>query len=261
MGAAPLQAARVTLALDRASGGEDYWAAIAAAREPTLGLLRRDLALIATPDELAAWDSAPDPAAFLHAFWRDRDARDLRAPGERLREHFRRGGSRAASSATRGAAWLYDADDSIDSILDDRGAVYVRQGDPDLRLTPYVFGFVANETWRYRRPDGDLLLHFGAQHSVDDYRLVERVEDITKTGGTDMGMMYLSRTPAATEYSKVLVWGPFGRSRVLEDCGMSGRRASGWVPRPTRSRLVRSAARSVVTPLAIGRHLTAPSFR
>ena len=255
-GAALYERARVTLALGRASGREDYWAAIAAAREPTLELLRRDLALIATPGELAAWDSAPDPAAFLHAFWRDRDARDLRAPGERLREHFRRVAAaeqRFLLGDTRRAAWLYDAIDAIDSILDDRGVVYVRQGDPDIRLTPYVFGFVANETWRYRRPDGDLLLHFGAQHSVDDFRLVERVEEITKTGGTDMGMMYLSRTPAADEYSKVLGWGPFGRSDVLDflwDIGAASIR----VGTTTDAQPLRFAAplEVWVTPLAIG---------
>jgi GWxTD domain-containing protein len=255
-GAAHYERARVTLALGRASGSEDYWAASATARGSALGLVRRDLALIATPGELAAWDSAPDRTGFLHAFWNDRDARDLRAPGERLREHFRRvaeAEQRFLLGDTRRAAWLQDAIDAIDSILDDRGVVYVRQGDPDLRLTPYVFGFAPNETWRYRRPDGDLLLHFGAQHSVDDYRLVESVEDITQTGGTDMGMMFLSRTPAAAEYSKVLVWGPFGRSNMLERLRDVGA-ASIAVGTSTDSHPLRFAAplEAWVTPLAIG---------
>ncbi len=258
-GAAQYERARVSLALGRASGGEDYWTATARVRGSALGLVRRDLELIATPGELAAWDSAPDRTGFLHAFWNDRDARDLRAPGERLREHFRRvaeAEQRFLLGDTKRPAWAEDALGPIDSLLDDRGVVFVRQGQPDLRLTPYVFGFAPNETWRYRRPDGDLLLHFGAQHSVDDYRLVESIEDITQTGGTDMGMMFLSRTPAATEYSKVLVWGPFGRSNMLDRLRDAGA-ASIEVGTSTDSHPLRFAAplEAWVTPLAIG---TAP---
>jgi hypothetical protein len=153
----------------------------------------------------------------------------------------------------RRTTWSEDALGPIDSILDDRGVVFVRQGDPELRLTPYVFGFVPNETWRYRRPDGDLLLHFGAQHSVDDYRLVESIEDIAQTGGTDMGMMFLSRTPAASEYSKVMVWGAFGRSRMLDALRDAGA-ASIQISTTSDADPLRFAGplQVWVTPLAIG---------
>ncbi|HET7601616.1 MAG TPA: hypothetical protein VFK36_01280, partial [Gemmatimonadales bacterium] len=53
---------------------------------------RRDVAWVATPEELAAFDAAPAGSVgnFVRGFWAKRDAEDLRAPGERLAEHVRR---------------------------------------------------------------------------------------------------------------------------------------------------------------------------
>src|SRR5690606_24943804 len=53
---------------------------------------RLDLAWIASPAELAAYDSLPldSISPWLMAFWSNRDAAQLRAPGERLLEHLRR---------------------------------------------------------------------------------------------------------------------------------------------------------------------------
>ena len=53
---------------------------------------RDDIAWIASPAELAAFDSLPGDSvgAWLHRFWESRDARELRGTGERLQEHLRR---------------------------------------------------------------------------------------------------------------------------------------------------------------------------
>src|SRR3989454_8875653 len=39
-----------------------------------------------------------------------------------------------------------------------------------------------NETWLYRRPDGDLIFHFVAREDVQDYKLVESLADALSTG-------------------------------------------------------------------------------
>jgi GWxTD domain-containing protein len=53
---------------------------------------RRDVAWVATPEELAAFDAEASDSvdSFVRRFWAKRDAEDLRAPGERLAEHVRR---------------------------------------------------------------------------------------------------------------------------------------------------------------------------
>lgn len=53
---------------------------------------RRDLAWIASPLELATYDSLSDDSlgGWIRAFWSKRGAEDLREPGERLTEHVRR---------------------------------------------------------------------------------------------------------------------------------------------------------------------------
>ena len=53
---------------------------------------RRDLAWIASPRELAAFDSlsADSLGAWIQGFWSKRDAEELRAPGARLAEQIRR---------------------------------------------------------------------------------------------------------------------------------------------------------------------------
>ncbi len=51
---------------------------------------REELSWVATPAELAAWDSTAVPGrrAWLENFWGERDVREGREPGERLIEHY-----------------------------------------------------------------------------------------------------------------------------------------------------------------------------
>jgi hypothetical protein len=53
---------------------------------------RKELAWVAEPEELAAWDSLPPAAAsgWLADFWARRDVRDARPDGSRLVEHYTR---------------------------------------------------------------------------------------------------------------------------------------------------------------------------
>ena len=68
--------------------------------------------------------------------------------------------------------------------VDDRGVIYIRQGEPTERLRPFVFGTMPNESWRYAHAEGDLLFHFSAGYDSSgggdlyDYRLVQSVLDL-----------------------------------------------------------------------------------
>ncbi|MGE5091310.1 MAG: hypothetical protein ACM3OH_03990 [Bacillota bacterium] len=172
-------------------------------------LYRADVGWVATPAELAGFDSTT-PATlgpWIRDFWRRRDVTALRPEGERLAEHLRRwnyvhehfrivgrtegaqfsdnpGGTGAGedpalagddpvSGDNLGAMGTIspDAMSLIEGgrrVLDDRGIVYMRHGEPDKRASwgggsaaLNVHGcVVANESWLYALPTGSLLLHF-----------------------------------------------------------------------------------------------------
>ena len=89
-----LELARTLFQLGRVAEAESlYYAGAGVARSPAADAqYRSDLTWIATPAELAAFDRAagPNRAGWLRDFWRRRDVRDGRRPGERLAEHYRR---------------------------------------------------------------------------------------------------------------------------------------------------------------------------
>ena len=134
--------------------------------------LRQDIAWIATADELARYDavSGAERAAFLEGFWTHRDREDLRPTGQRLPEHYRR---------------LAQALRDYRNPFDQRVSVFVRHGAPDSRATLRVAGVTPNESWRYRRPEGDLFVHFTAGADTTNYRIVESVFDVA--GGLPAG--------------------------------------------------------------------------
>ncbi|HET8649988.1 MAG TPA: GWxTD domain-containing protein [Gemmatimonadales bacterium] len=180
---------------------------------------RIDLAWIATPAELAAFDSVPADSldAWVHRFWNERDVREGRLPGERLAEHYRRldyalknfrsvghsqlagnspgAGIRAISGMriigpngeTKESKALHDLDRtalevmgatphqvyamlsartmlsayrSNQQLVDDRGVIYIRYGEPDARALFNNPAVDANESWKYRTPTGPLIFHF-----------------------------------------------------------------------------------------------------
>jgi len=69
--------------------------------------------------------------------------------------------------------------------FDDRGVIYMRHGEPDRRARficaaaeqPNGEGCATNESWLYRREDGDLIFHFAARGDVQDYKLIESLVD------------------------------------------------------------------------------------
>src|SRR6266702_3123865 len=172
-------------------GWRTYFAGARLARSPeALALYRADLGVVAHPDELAPFDgfTSPGPrAAWLERFWLQRDVAEAREPGERLTEHYRRWFYAWHNFRLVSRHRHYDITERYRADqrdFDDRGVIYLRHGSPDKRATyPRVLDRLEpNETWLYRRPDGDLIFHFVAREDVQDYKLVESLADALTAG-------------------------------------------------------------------------------
>lgn len=207
------------------AGESAYFEAAAADDSAVVAGYRADLVPIATDADLARFDAAHGAgrAGFLRRFWIDRDRVELRRDGERLREHYRRLLYARRHFALTVARRFYggrDAWRSGSDELDDRGLIYVRHGEPAARLRPFVFGLMPNETWRYGRADGDLLLHFSAGYDESgggdlyDYRLVESVMDLRGASDAPKDQLLLSRQKLSPVYGRMLNWGPYGAARA-----------------------------------------------
>src|SRR6266849_431185 len=154
-----------------------------------LGLYGTELSYLATGAELAAFDSLTTPAAraaWLERFWIRRDVAEARAPGERLAEHYRRWFYARRNFRLVSRHRHYDITEryrTAQSEFDDRGVIYIRHGDPDRRAqyssagTVLGSGLEPNESWLYRRTDGNLIFHFVSRGDVQDFKLVESALD------------------------------------------------------------------------------------
>lgn len=129
---------------------------------------RRDLAWVATDSELVAFDSVPQDmlGEWISGFWALRDAESVRRPGERLREHLRRwahayrrfrvldperktdfrmvmnpdigpckeGGAKSIDNLTFEDPGRLEDARRRERLLDHRGVVYMRHGEPAARI-------------------------------------------------------------------------------------------------------------------------------
>jgi GWxTD domain-containing protein len=216
-----LELARSRLA-SGATGGEAAYYEGAASDDPeAVAGYRADLETIAADSNLGEFDrlQGRSRAAFLHRFWTDRDHLELRQEGERLREHYRRlayARRHFPLTVSRRFYGSLDAYRSGSTELDDRGIIYVRQGEPAVRLRPFIFGAMPNESWRYERADGDLLFHFSSGYDENgggdlyDYRLVQSVLDLRGAADAPRDQLILSRQSLSPIYSRMLNWGRFG---------------------------------------------------
>jgi GWxTD domain-containing protein len=211
-------------------GATDYFIGAAEDDSASVAGYREDIAPIADEAELASFDAARGPARaeLLRRFWRERDHRALRQEGERLAEHYRRlsyAERRFGLQVNRRHFSLGDMVRTGSTRFDDRGVVYVRYGEPDDTVSSMAFNLQPNQTWRYRRADGDLLLHFAANvgGDIQDYRLVPSVlgiGGIEGWGGYGTGTMEIvldDRCPLYQGYCKLAGAGRFGRARILRE--------------------------------------------
>jgi len=216
-----LELARTRLGRGDAAGEGPYYEGATFDDSAAVAGYRADLAPIAADSELAAFDRTKGPgrADFLRRFWRGRDAFEMRAEGERLREHYRRllyARRHFPLTVSRRYYGAADAYRKGGSEIDDRGVIYVRHGEPTERLRPFVYRLMPNESWRYARAEGDLLFHFSAGYDPSsggdlyDYRLVESVLDLRGAEEAPPDQLLLSRQTLSPLYSHMLNWGPNG---------------------------------------------------
>ena len=200
-GVAAWELAVISFGEGRPDEGSSRYTEAAAGGPAAVKLLRENLALIATPEQLRAFDQNPrsEQIAFLRGFWSEREVAEGRPEGSRLPEHFRRiryartHFATGASMPQFGFEQIYrDAPRG----LDDRGAIYIRHGDPDERAT-YVgdMGTPPNESWSYFRAKGPLILHFAAL-GPGGYRLLNSLSAL----GGDLAALYESRAGLGTEF-------------------------------------------------------------
>jgi GWxTD domain-containing protein len=219
-----LELARTRLAEGREDAQGAYYEGAALEDSAAIAGYRADLAMIAEDDELSRFDRASGAArvSFLRSFWTDRDRLEMRVPGERIREHYRRLLHARRNFALTVSRRFYGPADAYRSggmEIDDRGVIYVRHGEPAERLRPFVYGLMPNESWRFNRAEGDFLLHFSAGYDLNgggdlyDYRLVESVLDLRGASDAPEDQLLLSREPLSGLYRRMLNWGPYGAAR------------------------------------------------
>ena len=224
-----LELARTQLASGRRDGDSSYYQGAALADVAVASEYLADIEPLIGDSGIARLTAlqGPELAQHLKAFWGDRDRLELRREGERLREHYRRlqyARLHFPLTISRRFYGRLDAYRSGNSGLDDRGVIYIRHGEPSTRLRPFVFGAMPNESWRYVRAEGDLLLHFSAgwDHNgggdLYDYRLVRSVLDLRGAADAPRDQLLLSRQSLSPTYSRMLNWGRYGaaRARALE---------------------------------------------
>jgi len=178
-----LEVARTMFLLGRFDGLPPYLEGAASDDSETVAGYRYDLATIASDSVMAEFDrtSGQRRADYLKQFWSERDKIELRADGERLREHYRRLYYARKNFQLTSLNRIYDIVERYRSgsrDFDDRGVIYIRHGEPSSRASYAAPGLEPNESWRYSRPDGDMIFHFMAREDVQDYRLVESLFDV-----------------------------------------------------------------------------------
>lgn len=211
----------------------------AAAARPDAGgssAYRAALRAVAGDSLLAGYDRArgAERSAWLRTFWSDLARRDLRDPAERLTEHYRRLAHAVQAFGLRVNRRYYAPNNiyrSDQEQYDDRGVVWIRHGPPDDRILVPLFGLPPLETWRYRRADGDLLLHFQAGGysqaagsrsldfggAIDDYRLVPTLFDWMYRQSSAYDMLLGSRCALHELYCKYMTWGPNGQAGLAAE--------------------------------------------
>jgi GWxTD domain-containing protein len=182
-GLGQLEVARTLFLLGRFDGVAPYFEGASSDDSATVAGYRADLATIGSDSVLAEFEQQRGirRARYLRRFWGQRDRIELRADGERLREHYRRLFYARKNFQLTSNNRHYDIVERYRSgsrDFDDRGVIYIRHGEPSSRATYAAPGLEPNESWRYSRADGDLIFHFIAREDVQDFKLVESLFDV-----------------------------------------------------------------------------------
>ena len=206
-----LDAARIGfLAGDEAASGK-YWDACEVAGEESAREAWLDVEVLATPDEVAAWDSFRrlpaghrDDCAFIRRFWAKRAAASGMEVDERIRIHYerlryaldhysRRGRTQEASSSG-----LFNSRLGRESrpVFDDRGLLYLRLGPPD-DTASFLGGecYQPNVSWYYRFPQGDRMYHLSPLAGADNWWLIANLAQVFRCPIGPGGSIARDRSP------------------------------------------------------------------
>lgn len=236
------EVARTRLMMGDVAGQLAYYEGASSNDSAVVATYRADLALIAPDSVLDAYDAARgrDRVAMLRDFWTTRDRQDLRGEGSRLAEHFRRFFYARRNFALAGTNRHYDIVERYRSgskDFDDRGVIYLRHGAPTARAAHNAPDIEPNESWRYARPDGDLLFHFVAREDVQDYKLVESLFDVLgfsnavllgaadNSFGSDASALMTSREGLSPVYGRLQSVGRISGERFRADERRMGRQS------------------------------------
>ena len=178
-----LELARTRFLLGHLDATDEYIAGAATSDSTAVAEYRYELSLIATDDELHAFDLSDRTTRpeLLADYWSSKDRESLRRDGERLREHYRRIYYARMNFYLITTTRYYDIEEiyrSTQNDFDDRGVIYIRHGEPTDRAMYHGLEVYDNVSWRYGMSDGDMIFHFIARDDVQDYKLVESVFDI-----------------------------------------------------------------------------------
>jgi GWxTD domain-containing protein len=238
-GLGDLEVARTLFLLGRFDGVAPYYEGARSDDSATVASYRADLATIASDSVLREFDQMRGSrrAAYLRQFWTSRDHIELRAPDERLREHYRRIFYARKNFQLTSLNRHYDIVERYRSgsrDFDDRGIIYIRHGEPSTRASYAAPNLEPNESWRYSRPDGDLIFHFVAREDVQDFKLVESLFDVLgfsnalalredRASANPMAeQLMLSRERLSPIYQRLQSAGGIGTSRYQTEERMLG---------------------------------------
>ena len=232
-GVGMMEAARTGFYLNRPGPATiAYYGSAASSSPEAVALHRADLAWIATPAELQAFDgqTGATRAAWLEDFWSRRDLREARRRGERLAEHYRRYFHAFRNYRLVSRHRHYDITERFRSEqgeLDDRGVIYLRHGEPDRRATFSERSVEPNESWLYIEPEGNRVFHFVARDDVQDFKLVESLADayglrtaLAMGAGGSIGSasaLFESRSGLDPIYQRMATLQPSARGSALSE--------------------------------------------
>jgi GWxTD domain-containing protein len=177
-GLSELESARSLFAVGESDEATDaYWRAVAGMSDDRVVLeMGRDLRPIFDPQESVEWAdpmTGEERADWVRRFWGRRAARDLVSESERIAEHYarlryvRKNYRRVSEAQSRLAPDRFGR--TNDEVLEDRGLIHVRLGEPD-QTVPCLRGGNTIYSWIYRGEDGrPLPLHFSPARGVDDW--------------------------------------------------------------------------------------------
>lgn len=160
--------------------------------------LTRDCWDILTVAEQKVAEKGTLPLEWLLKMWKRRDPNPISSINERLVVHYKR------LETARG---LYTADTYTG--YDDRGSIYVRYGEPDIRYTDQMPGFdvKANESWSYKMGNTTVSFDFVQEGSyytlVDDLTEAMNLTSLGKTALNVLVEMYQNRSHLDGYYQRI----------------------------------------------------------